>query len=973
MLLLVQPIKAVGLSLRSIVAALGICIACTSFAAQGDWIAFSMATSQMPDNYVRQIVATRNMVFASTGRGIVGLRDGRVITFDRIEQGVLDAFANRLAVDGAGTIWAVFRNRGLASWNGEKWIPYSMAEMQLPPKSSIVDVAIGTDGNISVLAQTGHVSIFRKHWISIGAKSVSGEAASTLIRSSDGSTWVAFETSVAVHQGASWSLVPPRDADDHRSFRQMRQSGDGAIWLAYNEGGAARFKDGSWSALLSPNETAYLLGNISPSAFLVGSSGGRLHVHKDGAWSPLSLTIDPTSNGRLLSASQQTPTSLFQSSRNVFWLSTAEGFLGKVEASGVKVADVGGDVNAVAFDSSDTMWIATSTGLRRYVDGEWKQPSYFSGLGRTLAMAVSSEGDVYIGTAADGLIKYQPPRVMLRLVSDNIVDGKIYVKLERELPRTEGFEGWQVRYSLHPTKAAAPTDSGLTNFGKNGLASIEAVKLLGSSGIFIKATAIDTDGATALLSNGEAAGPLLVTKSSLRSTFASVLSLSVASTIMWLVLLVLYPYSRRAQAVFYWSPAARRWLGLGVVDALLQFSATVRDRILKPFRDELLSGAIYSVEDNHFFGTRARALGTRGKADVGLLDDYLQRLDQPTLMLGLSGIGKSYAVKRWISSFEGSAVYLTGEQCRAGVVSAISDRLPFSSSDVNLIERLIFLRTLVVAIDGINEVDGSTLNRISDFCVRFSRCRILLTTQPSFRWEPPATFRKIELLPLEESEIIDYLSIKVGEKSDAQRRLRKFVSSTIGYNHPEYSAAARSILSIPFDLDLVAKLLQDGLDPSLYELQYQAMRRMIVLYEEAYRQTFPLTEVAAAAYEARLNNSRQIAREFSSQILMIMTEEKILSIDRTSEPVRYFRHDRIQDFFISCHFELLDRNALAEHFVDPRFAGVFVLLAGRLEESEAHAILLKLTLSAAEHREHRVVDAFVQRLSELGRLSAGHL
>jgi hypothetical protein len=175
-------------------------------------------------------------------------------------------------------------------------------------------------------------------------------------------------------------------------------------------------------------------------------------------------------------------------------------------------------------------------------------------------------------------------------------------------------------------------------------------------------------------------------------------------------------------------------------------------------------------------------------------------------------------------------------------------------------------------------------------------------------------------------------------------------------------------LSIPFDLDLVASLLIEGKRPSIFELQEQRLQIIEDTYERDSSAAFPIEDVAAAAYQGRLVGSRRIGVTIDQGALRAMVRHKFLIRDRADGESYSFRHDRVQDLFIAYRFLACSDEEFLQHLADARFTGVFVLLAARLCLDDANRLLIRLAASAEQRREHRVVDAFVRRLNELGKL-----
>jgi hypothetical protein len=76
----------------------------------------------------------------------------------------------------------------------------------------------------------------------------------------------------------------------------------------------------------------------------------------------------------------------------------------------------------------------------------------------------------------------------------------------------------------------------------------------------------------------------------------------------------------------------------------------------------------------------------------------------------------------------------------------------------------------------------------------------------------------------------------------------------------------------------------------------------------------------------------------------------------------HFRHNKIMDFFIVQTFIGADNERPKTHLGDPRFRGVYFLLATLLPLKDAAALREQLIEYAADTRDHTVSDSFIQLL-----------
>jgi hypothetical protein len=93
---------------------------------------------------------------------------------------------------------------------------------------------------------------------------------------------------------------------------------------------------------------------------------------------------------------------------------------------------------------------------------------------------------------------------------------------------------------------------------------------------------------------------------------------------------------------------------------------------------------------------------------------------------------------------------------------------------------------------------------------------------------------------------------------------------------------------------------------------------------------------------------------------MVVTRQSINSEGKTAKEW-YFRHDKIAEFFILQTF-LEQPERQEQHLGDPRFRGVYFMLANFLKLVDAIALREMLIQYAADTKDHTVSDTFVQLL-----------
>jgi hypothetical protein len=183
-------------------------------------------------------------------------------------------------------------------------------------------------------------------------------------------------------------------------------------------------------------------------------------------------------------------------------------------------------------------------------------------------------------------------------------------------------------------------------------------------------------------------------------------------------------------------------------------------------------------------------------------------------------------------------------------------------------------------------------------------------------------------------------------------------------------------LSNPMDLTIVAQMLGHGQEPNFSPLEEQYYQIMAEDYKRSHiDRVFPLAEFSECVYKMRLNNEARLPKDDYTDEIRCMEKYKMVlsrqSIDAEGNPTTewYFRHDKFMEFFIVQTFLGEDNNRPAQHLGDPRFRGVYLLLATLLPLDAAMALRELLIQYAADTQDHTVSDAFVQILRSRVTLS----
>jgi hypothetical protein len=366
---------------------------------------------------------------------------------------------------------------------------------------------------------------------------------------------------------------------------------------------------------------------------------------------------------------------------------------------------------------------------------------------------------------------------------------------------------------------------------------------------------------------------------------------------------------------------------------------------------------------------------------IAVITQEIPSIKGQIVLEGDSGLGKSMFLRYLVKSSQAIVVYLPAHKCDKGVIEAIQAKLHGQAQDAEFLKNLIYSGAIDICIDGLNEVTADTRAKITQFVESYFRGNIIMTTQP-LEWIPPSTAKMYYLQPLEPQQIEEFLITRQPRlPKDAkiqgtayEQACKNYLTKAFNqHQSPEELEAAQRTLSNPMDLTLVAQMLSQDKQPDLFRLQEQQYKEMAAEYLQEWKHEFPLKKFSEAVYKMRLNDEKALSGELFYQELQSMSDEKYKMVvsrqwqDEKGEPKKecYFRHDKIMDFFLVQTF-LGDGDAaeqrLVDHMSDPRFRGVYFLLATLLHLDKAKALREELIQYAANTKDHTVSDTFVQLL-----------
>lgn len=448
----------------------------------------------------------------------------------------------------------------------------------------------------------------------------------------------------------------------------------------------------------------------------------------------------------------------------------------------------------------------------------------------------------------------------------------------------------------------------------------------------------------------------------------------IGHALFWVLLIFAYPKYPQVQAIFFWNPWARRIIGLGYVGFALTWIPYLRAKLLAPFKESLLAdAALTSFSPNAYFDKSGVKNSTTG--EIRPLKEAISEIKGQVVLEGESGLGKSMFLRHLVHRSKRIVVYLPAERCAAGVIEAIQNKLHGLAGDATFLRSLIYSGALDICIDGLNEVTPDTRAKVSAFAESYFKGNIIMATQP-MEWRPPATSRTYLIQPLTPPQIEEFLFLlqqslpeDAAVTGEAYRQTcRGYLVDALDENQPsDLLASARRILSNPMDLSVVADILSRRERPDLFRLVEQQYRIMAEDYERVHGE-FPLSEFSERVYAMKLEDKPSLPAQDCIEEIQCMWRHKMvvrhLSSNEQQNPTDdwRFRHDKIMEFFVVQTFLGVNNERPVLHLGDPRFRGVYFLLAMLMPLKDAEALREHLIDYAVDTKDHTVSDTFIQLL-----------
>lgn len=328
-----------------------------------------MMENGLPQNTVHALAQTRNgFLWLGTEAGLVRFDGNSFAVFDRNSTPALPSGDIRCLLETSdGALW-VGTGEGLARW------------------------------------QNGSVTAFGTR------NGLPGDSVRALIETSDGTLWVWTDLGLARRSGDQFVGTSQTDGMPAGAVTSWAADGEGGLWVATTQG-AAVFRKGSWQAVRT-SAHGQLAAQDGPYQVTTGAatdragaillaSGGGVFEHANGRWTEVAPAGAMPQGG--VEFVQQLPGGQLALASASQLVVVRGGHVAERMTAGREIP--GSRMQVLYRDRQGCLWIGTSGGLTRLVDGKLQRLPVTDSLASTSILTVMEdrEGNVWVGTETAGL------------------------------------------------------------------------------------------------------------------------------------------------------------------------------------------------------------------------------------------------------------------------------------------------------------------------------------------------------------------------------------------------------------------------------------------------------------------------------------------------------------------------------------------------------------------------------------------
>ena len=364
----------------------------------------------LPSDDIRSILVARDgAIWLGTFRGLAQWKAGRLSRGPAALDGIS---IDRIAQDQRGELWCATANGlahisgGLVEWLGADRLP------KVPVRTILFDrdanLWIGTGMGVARMTPGGRIDLLARPMAMVLA----------LFEDSEGNLWIGTEGGLdRLRDGDVIPFGAAQGGPDSVAMT-VRQDASGAIWLGSNEG-LHRITPGDTTATLIAGDRGMVFG-IFPDArgdIWFGARDGSVGRWRDGKFAWLGRRPWERVRG-------------FSETRDGMWLGTDDGaFLlrgDRLEDAVPVLAGVA--VSAIMADPAGGVWLATESGVMRWIAGAFAPvppggpPSHTS----ATMLQFDPDGTMWVGTEGAGLWRLREGRWFAFTSKDGMFDDLVW-------------------------------------------------------------------------------------------------------------------------------------------------------------------------------------------------------------------------------------------------------------------------------------------------------------------------------------------------------------------------------------------------------------------------------------------------------------------------------------------------------------------------------------------------------------------
>ena len=234
-----------------------------------------------------------------------------------------------------------------------------------------------------------------------------GGAVHDITQTEDGYLWIAAEKGLVRFDGLAFKLFPPSGltATITPAVVGLVAEPGGGLWARLRGPVLLRYRDGAFAQIPSTADgreslvTAMARGRNG--GILVATIGDGMAIYRDGRFTKIASTADLTSSFVL---------SIVETADGEVWMGTRDSALLRVQGSQVSAVSRGlpdQKINCLVAGDGRDLWIGTDSGVVRWNGSEISAAGLPPLLGRVRATAMirDRDGNIWIATASDGLLR----------------------------------------------------------------------------------------------------------------------------------------------------------------------------------------------------------------------------------------------------------------------------------------------------------------------------------------------------------------------------------------------------------------------------------------------------------------------------------------------------------------------------------------------------------------------------------------